>query len=71
MIITQEACDTVNKARNQEAICAVGTTTMRAAETFVSTVGDMKYMTDGQTSSSSLPYDFNVANCMTQLHAAE
>lgn len=70
MIIDQKACDIVNKARaNKKRVCAVGTTTMRAAETSVSTVGDMKPY-DGWTNKFIFPpYDFNVANCMiTNFH---
>lgn len=70
MIITQKACDIVNKARaKKKRVCAVGTTTMRAAETSVSTVGDMKPY-DGWTNKFIFPpYDFNVANCMiTNFH---
>lgn len=70
MIIDQKACDIVNKARaNKKRVCAVGTTTMRASETSVSTTGDMKPY-DGWTNKFIFPpYDFNVANCMiTNFH---
>src|ERR1041385_5014908 len=43
VIITQECCDVVNKAKaNRKKICAVGTTVMRAIETSVSTQGEVK-----------------------------
>lgn len=70
MIIDQKACDIVNKARaEKKRVCAVGTTTMRASETSVSTTGDMKPY-DGWTNKFIFPpYDFNVANCMiTNFH---
>src|SRR3954469_274372 len=62
LIITQEACDMVNKAKaNKKRICAVGTTVMRAVESSVSTQGEMKPF-DGWTNKFIFPpYDFSVA----------
>ena len=73
VIITQEACNVVNKAKGQKKkICAVGTTVMRAIESSVSTQGEMKPF-DGWTNKFIFPpYDFSVANCMiTNFHMPE
>ncbi|MCF8464817.1 MAG: tRNA preQ1(34) S-adenosylmethionine ribosyltransferase-isomerase QueA [Flavobacteriales bacterium] len=70
LIITQEACDIVNASRAaKKKVCAIGTTTVRAAETSVSTTGDMKPY-DGWTNKFIFPpYDFNVMNSMvTNFH---
>ncbi len=70
VIITQEACDIVNKSKdNKKKVCAVGTTVMRAIESSVATTGHVKPY-DGWTSKFIFPpYDFNVANCMiTNFH---
>src|SRR5205823_6130187 len=49
LVITQQACDIVNKSKaKKKKICAVGTTTMRAIESSVSTLGELKPM-DGWT----------------------
>src|SRR3954468_18189946 len=73
VIITQEACNVVNKAKaNKKRICAVGTTVMRAIESSVSTQGELKPF-DGWTNKFIFPpYDFSVANCMvTNFHMPE
>ena len=73
IIITQKACDAVNKAREaKKKVCVVGTTTMRAVETSVSTDGFLKPY-DGWTNKFIFPpYDFSVANCMiTNFHTPE
>ncbi len=73
LIITQAACDIVNKSKaKKKRICAVGTTTMRAIESSVSTLGELKPM-DGWTNKFIFPpYDFSVANCMiTNFHMSE
>jgi len=70
MIITTEAADIVNKAKDKGAnICAVGTSVMRAIETIVSTDGHLK-ASEGWTNKFIFPpYDFNVANSMvTNFH---
>ncbi len=70
VIITEEACNIVNKAKdNKKKVCAVGTTVMRAIESSVATTGHMKPY-DGWTSKFIFPpYDFSVANCMiTNFH---
>jgi len=70
LIITQEACDIVNASRAaKKKVCAIGTTTIRAAETSVSTTGDMKPYEGWTNKFIFPPYDFNVANCMvTNFH---
>jgi S-adenosylmethionine:tRNA ribosyltransferase-isomerase len=71
--IRQEACDIVNAAKaEKKKICAVGTTTMRAIESSVSTLGEMK-PADGWTNRFIFPpYDFSIANCMiTNFHLPE
>ncbi len=65
MIITEEACEIVNAARDRRSrICAVGTTTMRALETSVSTGGHLKTY-DGWTNKFIFPpYDFSITDMM-------
>ncbi|HET6225657.1 MAG TPA: S-adenosylmethionine:tRNA ribosyltransferase-isomerase, partial [Bacteroidia bacterium] len=73
VIITQKDCDIVNKSReNKKKICAVGTTTMRAIETSVSTEGFVKPYNGWTNKFIFPPYDFSVANCMiTNFHTPE
>ncbi|MEO8149470.1 MAG: tRNA preQ1(34) S-adenosylmethionine ribosyltransferase-isomerase QueA [Bacteroidia bacterium] len=71
--ITQDAVDIVNAGKaKKKRICAVGTTTMRAIESSVTTTGEMK-PAEGWTNKFIFPpYDFSVANCMvTNFHMAE
>jgi S-adenosylmethionine:tRNA ribosyltransferase-isomerase len=65
MIVTPEATMIVNNAReHKKNICAVGTTTLRALETAVSTDGLIKPY-DGWTNKFIFPpYDFTVANSL-------
>lgn len=65
MIVTPEAANIVNNAKEQRRnICAVGTTTLRALETSVSSDGLIKPY-DGWTNKFIFPpYDFTVANSM-------
>jgi S-adenosylmethionine:tRNA ribosyltransferase-isomerase len=70
MMITQDAADIVNKAKiEKRKVCAVGTTSMRAIETSVSTDGLLKPF-DGWTNKFIYPpYDFRIANSMvTNFH---
>lgn len=64
-IITDEAVEIVNKAKdNKSKICAVGTTTVRALESSVSTDGYLKPF-DGWTNKFIFPpYDFKVPNML-------
>ncbi len=65
MIISAEACDTVNRAKQEgHHICAVGVSTARATETAVGTDGLLKEY-DGWTNKFIFPpYEFGVADCL-------
>ena len=68
--INQEACDIVNDAKiKKKRICAVGTTSMRAIESAVSSQRTLNTF-DGWTNKFIFPpYDFSIANCMiTNFH---
>ena len=68
--ITQEACDVVNEAKGKrKRICAVGTTSMRAIESSVSSQRTLNPY-DGWTNKFIFPpHDFSVATCMiTNFH---
>src|SRR5690606_2742422 len=70
VIIPQKSADIVNEAiKNKKRVCAVGTTSMRAIESSVSTDGTLKAF-DGWTNKFIFPpYDFSIANCMiTNFH---
>ncbi|WP_352422435.1 tRNA preQ1(34) S-adenosylmethionine ribosyltransferase-isomerase QueA [Proteiniphilum sp.] len=70
MIINEELCDKVNKAKDEERnICAVGTSVLRAVETTVSTDGHLKPR-DGWTNKFIFPpYDFTLTNSLiTNFH---
>lgn len=64
-IVSQETSDIVNKAINQKKnICAVGTTSMRAIESSVSSQGYLKPF-DGWTNKFIFPpHEFSIANMM-------
>ena len=71
--VNQDAVDIVNKAKAaRKNICAVGTTSMRAIESSVSTLGELKPY-DGWTNKFIFPpYDFSIANMMiTNFHMPE
>jgi len=70
LIITQEACDIVNKAKlSKNRICAVGTTTMRAMESSVSSAKTLNPYVGWTNKFIFPPYDFSVADCMiTNFH---
>ncbi|MCO6499371.1 MAG: tRNA preQ1(34) S-adenosylmethionine ribosyltransferase-isomerase QueA [Vicingus serpentipes] len=71
--ITEECVQVVNEAKKKnKRVCAVGTTSMRAMETPVSTEGLLKPF-DGWTNKFIFPpYDFSIANCMiTNFHTPE
>ncbi|PKP48675.1 MAG: tRNA preQ1(34) S-adenosylmethionine ribosyltransferase-isomerase QueA [Bacteroidetes bacterium HGW-Bacteroidetes-12] len=71
--VGEKACEIVNATkRSRKRICAVGTTSMRAIETSVSTDGFLKPY-DGWTNKFIFPpYDFSIANCMiTNFHTPE
>ncbi len=70
VIIPESAAEAVNEAkRKNRRVCAIGTTTMRAIETSVSTEGYLKPF-DGWTNKFIFPpYDFSVADCLvTNFH---
>ena len=71
--VSKEAADIVNRSRKKKKrICAVGTTSMRAIESSVSTSGELK-PAEGWTNKFIFPpYEFSVANCMiTNFHMPE
>lgn len=70
LIIDAEACEIVNKAKQQrQRVCSVGTTVMRGLETSVSS-DEMLNPYRGWTNKFIFPpYEFNVADCMiTNFH---
>ncbi len=70
IFIPDEACDIINKAKDEKRkICAVGTTVMRTIETSVSTFGHVNPYEGWTNKFIFPPYDFRVANCMvTNFH---
>lgn len=70
MEVTNEAADIVNKAKAKGAkICAVGTSSMRAIETIVSTDHQLKPSKGWTNKFIFPPYEFNIADAMvTNLH---
>ncbi len=71
--ITDQTTSVVNKAIDaRKKVCAVGTTSMRALESSVSTDGHLKTY-DGWTNKFIFPpFEFNIANCMiTNFHAPQ
>jgi len=71
--ITKEACDIVNKAKAaKKRICVVGTTAMRACESSVTTLGELKPSSGWTNKFVFPPYDFSIATCMvTNFHMPE
>lgn len=72
-IITKEACDIVNWAKdNKKRVCAVGTTTMRAIESSVSTENHLKPFNGWTNKFIFPPYDFAIPDSMiTNFHMPE
>jgi S-adenosylmethionine:tRNA ribosyltransferase-isomerase len=70
MFITEEAAEIVNKSRrDRHRVVSVGTTTMRAIETSVSTEGYLKPYEGWTNKFIYPPYDFRVANTLiTNFH---
>jgi S-adenosylmethionine:tRNA ribosyltransferase-isomerase len=68
--IPEETAKIVNEAKaNKKRICAVGTTSMRAIESSVSTHGTLKPYKGWTNKFIFPPYDFSIANAMiTNLH---
>ena len=73
LIITQDACNVINKAKStHKKICAIGTTSMRGLETSVTTRGEVKPFNGWTNKFIFPPYDFSVANAMvTNFHMSE
>ena len=71
--VDQKTCDLVNNAiKEKRRICAVGTTTMRAIESSVSTDGFLKPYEGWTNKFIFPPYDFSIANSMiTNFHMPE
>lgn len=71
--ISQQAADMINEAkRKKKRICAVGTTSIRATETSVSTEAFQKPFSGWTNKFVFPPYDFSIANSMiTNFHAPE
>ena len=70
MIITQEACDIVNNAKaKKKKVCCVGTTSMRAMESSVSSQRTLNPYTGWTNKFIYPPYDFSLADAMvTNFH---
>ncbi len=68
--ITQEACDIVNDAKvKKQRICAVGTTSMRAIESSVSSQRTLNPFEGWTNKFVFPPHDFSLATCMiTNFH---
>lgn len=73
MVITEEAADKVNKTKlSKKKICCVGTTTMRAIETSVSTQGYLKPYEGWTNRFIFPPFEFSIADSMiTNFHTPE
>ncbi|MFD2940860.1 tRNA preQ1(34) S-adenosylmethionine ribosyltransferase-isomerase QueA [Flavobacterium notoginsengisoli] len=70
LIITQQACDIVNEGKaKKKRICAVGTTSMRAIESSVSSANTLNPYEGWTNKFIFPPHDFSIANCMiTNFH---
>ena len=70
IFITEEACNIINKGKEERRrICAVGTTVMRTVESSVSTFGHVQPFEGWTNKFIFPPYDFKVANSMvSNLH---
>ena len=70
VIISEETTNTINTGiKEKRKVCAVGTTSMRAIETSVTTQGLMTPFIGWTNKFIYPPYDFNIANCMiTNFH---
>lgn len=70
LIITEKACEIVNNAKaNKQRICAVGTTSMRAIESSVSSHKTLNPFQGWTNKFIYPPYEFSIADCMiTNFH---
>ena len=73
VIISEETANKVNDARSQrKSICCVGTTSMRAIESSVSTLGELKPFKGWTNRFIFPPYEFSIADAMiTNFHTPE
>ena len=73
VIITEETANKVNEVKkSKHKICCVGTTSMRAIETSVSTLGELKPFKGWTNRFIFPPYDFSIADAMiTNFHTPE
>lgn len=71
--IDSTCSEIVNRGKaKKKRICAIGTTSMRAIESSVSTLGELKPYEGWTNKFIFPPYDFSVANCMiTNFHMPE
>jgi S-adenosylmethionine:tRNA ribosyltransferase-isomerase len=69
-IVSEEAVRIVNAAKkNKNRVCAIGTTSMRAIETSVSTTGDLKPFSGWTNKFIFPPYEFSIADSLiTNFH---
>jgi len=70
LIISQQACDIVNSAKERKGkVCCIGTTSMRAIESSVSSARTLNPYTGWTNKFIFPPYDFSIADCMvTNFH---
>ncbi|MGL2962217.1 tRNA preQ1(34) S-adenosylmethionine ribosyltransferase-isomerase QueA [Flavobacterium sp. RSB2_4_14] len=70
LIITQQACDIINKAKERKSkVCCIGTTSMRAIESSVSSQRTLNPFTGWTNKFIFPPHDFSIADCMvTNFH---
>jgi len=70
VIITQKACDIINQAKARKSkVCCIGTTSMRAIESSVSSQRTLNPFTGWTNKFIFPPYDFSIADCMvTNFH---
>ena len=70
IIISEEACQIVNKAKeNRKRVCAVGTTVIRAMESSVSSHNTLNPYLGWTNKFIFPPYEFGVADCLiTNFH---
>jgi S-adenosylmethionine:tRNA ribosyltransferase-isomerase len=73
MWIPEKTAQAVNRAlAGKKKVCAVGTTSMRALETSVSTSNTLKPFEGWTNKFIFPPYDFSISNCMiTNFHMPE
>ncbi len=65
MVVTQEACDIINGARaKKNKVCCIGTTSMRAMESTVSSMRTLNPYTGWTNKFIYPPYDFSLADAM-------